>query len=63
MREALASFAELFALSLLLCQYFLLPAPVHADELPGLARAAFSARIRSDEPVVAERAMYFVMKR
>jgi len=36
---------------------------VHADELPGLARATFSVRISSDEPVVAERAMYFVIKR
>ncbi|MBN2027081.1 MAG: hypothetical protein JW854_10035, partial [Actinobacteria bacterium] len=36
---------------------------IHADDLPGLARAAFSARISSDVPVVAERAMYFAMPR
>jgi hypothetical protein len=36
---------------------------VHVDELPGMARAAFATHISSDEPVVAERAMYFEMKR
>jgi hypothetical protein len=34
---------------------------LHVDDLPGLERAAFSARIDSDRPVVAERSVYFVM--
>jgi hypothetical protein len=36
---------------------------IHVDELPGLARAAFAISVGSGEPVVAERAMYFVMPR
>lgn len=47
--------------------HYLVPAQrrvtITADALPGLERAAFSAVLRSDEPVVAERAMYFVMPR
>lgn len=38
-------------------------ATVHVDELPGLERAAFSFAVHSDVPVMAERAMYFVMAR
>ena len=38
-------------------------ATVHADEIPGLERASFSTVVRSDVPVMAERAMYFVMAR
>jgi len=36
---------------------------VHVDDLPGLERAAFSAQVYADQPVVAERAVYFVMSR
>ncbi len=36
---------------------------VHADELPGLEEASFSMTVGSDVPVVAERAMYFVIPR
>jgi hypothetical protein len=38
-------------------------ATVHVDDLPGLERAAFSAAVHSDQPVMAERIMYFVMTR
>jgi hypothetical protein len=34
---------------------------VHVDELPGLEEASFSMTVRSDNPVVAERAMYFTI--
>ncbi len=36
---------------------------VHVDELAGLEEAAFSIRVGADCPVVAERAMYFVIPR
>ena len=36
---------------------------VRVDDLPGLERASFATLVRSDQPVVAERAMYFVMPR
>jgi hypothetical protein len=36
---------------------------VHVDELPGMERCAFSTRIRGNAPVVAERAVYFVIGR
>lgn len=36
---------------------------ITADALPGLERAAFSTVLNSDVPIVAERAMYFVMPR
>jgi hypothetical protein len=45
--------------------YYLVPAQrrvtVSVDDLAGLERAAFSIQVHSDEPVVAERAVYFVM--
>ncbi|MDI6831330.1 MAG: L,D-transpeptidase family protein [Actinomycetota bacterium] len=48
-------------------QRYLVPAQrrvtLTADVLPGLERAAFSTRIGSDVPIMAERAMYFVMPR
>lgn len=36
---------------------------VRVDDLPGLERAAFAAAVHSDQPVMAERVMYFVMTR
>ncbi|MGQ9476679.1 MAG: DUF5719 family protein [Actinomycetota bacterium] len=36
---------------------------VHVDDLPGMDRASFSINVHADQPVVAERAMYFVMPR
>jgi hypothetical protein len=36
---------------------------IKVDELPGLARAAFSTHIHCDVPIVAERAMYFAVRR
>ncbi|NPV59261.1 MAG: L,D-transpeptidase family protein [Actinobacteria bacterium] len=36
---------------------------ITADALPGLERASFSTVLNSDVPIVAERAMYFVMPR
>lgn len=36
---------------------------VHVDDIPGLERSSFSATVLADQPVVAERAMYFVMPR
>ena len=36
---------------------------VHVDDLPGMERTSFSMNIHADQPVVAERAMYFVMLR
>jgi hypothetical protein len=36
---------------------------LHVDDLPGLDRAAFSTVVFSKVPVMAERAMYFVMPR
>ncbi len=35
---------------------------VHADDLPGLEEAEFSTLVESDQPLVAERAMYFNYK-
>ena len=47
--------------------HYLVPAQrrvtITADALPGLERAAFSTVLRSDTPMAAERAMYFVMPR
>jgi hypothetical protein len=36
---------------------------VHVDELTGLEEASFSIVVKSDNPIVAERAMYFVIPR
>ncbi|MBC7248152.1 MAG: L,D-transpeptidase family protein [Actinobacteria bacterium] len=36
---------------------------VRVDDLPGLERAAFAMAVHSDQPVMAERVMYFVMTR
>lgn len=36
---------------------------VHVDDLPGMDRTSFSMNVHADQPVVAERAMYFVMPR
>ncbi len=36
---------------------------VRVDDLPGLERAAFAIAVHCDQPVMAERAMYFVMIR
>jgi hypothetical protein len=36
---------------------------IHVDDLPGLDRAAFSAIVHSDQPIMAEREMYFTMTR
>lgn len=34
---------------------------IHVDDLPGLEEASFSMAVRADNPVVAERAMYFTI--
>jgi hypothetical protein len=34
---------------------------LHVDDLAGLERASFATTVSSDVPIVAERAMYFVM--
>lgn len=36
---------------------------VHVDDLPGMERTSFSAVVHADQPIMAERAMYFVMPR
>jgi hypothetical protein len=36
---------------------------VNVDDMPGLERASFSTVVKSEVPVMAERAMYFVMTR
>jgi hypothetical protein len=51
----------------LFAQGYIVPAQRRAtvvvDALPGLERASFSTVVRSDVPIMAERAMYFVMTR
>ncbi|OFW57358.1 MAG: hypothetical protein A2Y75_06245 [Candidatus Solincola sediminis] len=36
---------------------------IHVDDLPGLDNANFSTIVSSDQPIMAEREMFFVMTR